>query len=113
MLNSERNTHVLAQTDPSNRQLAWKSLLKYNKTIMKTLYSFIDAILFHKNRLTSDCRKQEPPGSISLLLYNLMIMVVTGTNSVFFAKIRTGIFFKRKLGLDLSFLRKATGIFDV
>ena len=53
---------------------------------MKTLYSFINAILFHKNRLRSDCRKQEPPGSISFLLYNLLIMTVTGTNSVSFAK---------------------------
>ena len=53
---------------------------------MKTLYSFISAILFCKNRLTSDCRKQEPPGSISLLLYNLLIMIVTGTNAVSFAK---------------------------
>ena len=84
MLNSERNTCVLTKTDPSNRKLG--TLLKYNRTIMKTLCSFINAILFHKNRLTSDCRKQEPPGSISLLLYNFLIMTVTGTSSVSFAK---------------------------
>ena len=54
--------------------------------MMKTLCSFINVVLFYKNRLTSDCRKQEPPGSISLLLCNLLIMIVTGTNSVSFAK---------------------------
>ena len=53
---------------------------------MKTPYSFINVILFYKNRLTSEYRKQEPPGSISLLLYSLLIMIVTGTNSVSFAK---------------------------
>ena len=39
-------------------------------------------------------------------------MIVTGTHSVSFAK-RQEYFFKRKLGLDLSIFRKATGIFDV
>ena len=53
---------------------------------MKTLYCFINAILFYQNRLTSDCKKQERPGSISFLLYNLLIMIVTGTNSVSFPK---------------------------
>ena len=72
---------------------------------MKTLYSFIDAILFHKNRLTSDCRKQEPPGSISLLLYNLLIMIVTGTNSVSFAK-RQAYFLKENWGWTCHFLGK-------
>ena len=42
------------------------------------------AILFYTNRLTSECIKQEPPGSIGLLLHNLLIMIVTGTNSVSF-----------------------------
>ena len=57
-----------------------------NRTIMKTHYFFINAILLYKDRLTSDCRKQEPPGSTSLLLYNLLIMIVTGTNSMSFTK---------------------------
>ena len=64
---------------------------------MKTLYSFINAILFYENRLTSDCRKQEPPSSISLLLYNLLIMIVTGTNSVSFTKRQA--YFLKKIGI--------------
>ena len=39
-------------------------------------------------------------------------MIVANTRSVSFAKRQT-YFLKRKLGLDLSFCRKATDIFDV
>ena len=53
-----------------------------------------------------------PTGSISLLLYNLLIVSVTRTYLVSFGK-RQAYFFKTKLELDLSFFRKATGIFDV
>ena len=57
MLNSKRNTYVLTQTDPSYRQLEtlWSSVTEQKRKH----YSFINAILFHKNRLTSGCRKQE------------------------------------------------------
>ena len=84
MLNSETNTYVQTQTDASDRKLG--TLCSSIIIEHETLYSFINAILFYRNRSTSDCRKQKPPGSISLLLYNLLIMIVTGTNSVSFAK---------------------------
>ena len=77
-------------------------------------FDFINAILFYKNtvgRLTSACRKQEtraPTDSISLLLYNLLMMNVTGRHSMSFAK-RQAYFFDRKLGLRLLFFRKTTG----
>ena len=75
-------------------------------------HSFINAILFYTNRLTSGCRKQElVPGSISLSLLTF-IDNDCDRHTVSFATRQTYIF-KRKLGLDLSFFRKASGIFDV
>ena len=53
---------------------------------MKALYSFINGIRFYKNRLETGCRTQDPPIRISLLLYNLLIMIVTGTHLVSVAK---------------------------
>ena len=74
---------------------------------MKALYSFINAVLFYKNRLTSDCRKQEPPSSISLLLYNLLIIIVTSTNSVSFAKRHI---FKKKIGMGPAIFQETSKI---
>ena len=54
-----------------------------------------------------------PTGSISLLLYNLLIMIVTGTHvhSVSFAK-RQAHFLKENWDWTCHFFRKAIGIFD-
>ena len=72
---------------------------------MKTFYSLINAILFYKNRLASDCRKQEPTGSISLLLYKLLTIIVTDTNLVSFAK-RQAYFLKENLDWTCHFSGK-------
>ena len=72
---------------------------------MKTLYSFISAILCYKNRLASYCRKQEPPGCKSLLPYNLLMMVVTDTNSASFSK-RQAYFLKENLNWTCHFSGK-------
>ena len=69
---------------------------KYNRTKMKTLYSFINAVLFCKNQATEN---KSPTGSISLLLYNILIVIVTGTHSVCFAERQT-YFFQRKIGIE-------------
>ena len=111
MLNSKRNTYVLTQTDHSYRKLG-TLCLQVNRTKMKTLCSFINAVLFCKNRLISGCRKQEldRQHAISLLLCNVLIVIVTGTHSLCFAESQI-YFSERKLGLKLSFFRKATSIF--
>ena len=57
MLNSKRNTYVQTQTDHSHRKLGTICLSTIEQKWKH--YSFIKAILFHKNRLTSGCRKQE------------------------------------------------------
>ena len=54
-----------------------------------TLYSLISAFFSYKNRLTSGCKKQEtraPAGNTCSLLRNLLIMIVTDTHAVSFAK---------------------------
>ena len=106
MSNSKRNTstYVLTQTDHSYRKLG--TLCSGITEKMKTLF-FFTTIGQHQA-----AENESPTGSISSLLYNLLIMIVTATHPVSFAK-RQACFLKRELELDLLLFRKATGIFDV
>ena len=69
---------------------------------MKTIYSFIK-LFFTRIGQPQATGNKCPTGSLG---FNLLIMIVTGTYSVSFAE-RQAYFLKRKLGLDLSFFRKA------
>ena len=72
VLDSRSNTYVLTQTYPSHRKL-------------ETLCS---SIIIEKNENIRLQETRASTGSISLLLYNLLIMILPGTHSMSLLKDR-------------------------
>ena len=76
--------------------------MSYNSTVRGFFKRSVMLFFFARIGYHQTAGNKSPTGSISLLLNNVMIMIVTGTHSVCFAKRQT--YF---LGLNLSFFRKA------